>query len=135
MSAALASAAGQSLSLRPRRLSSGLRDRQVTIQLLTESQGASGYPVENWTTATPILVRASKDDAVGQERFAANQTTSPFDTTWQIPYLASMDPELVNVPKTRRIIYAQRVHDIVSASLIGLHRGIELKTLAGGLLT
>jgi len=123
------------MSLTPRRLAAGIRNRQVTIQVLTETKGSSGYPVENWTTATPIVVQASKDDETGEERFAANQTTAPFDTTWQIPYLASMDPELVNVPKTRRVLYQGRVHDIVSANLLGLHRGIELRTLAGGLLT
>lgn len=123
------------MSITPRRIAAGLRNRTVTIQRLTESKGNSGYPVESWTTESPIVVQASKDDAVGQERFAANQMTAPFDTTWQIPYVASMDPELVNVPKTRRLVYQQRVHDIVSATLIGLRRGIELKTLAGGLLT
>ena len=122
------------MSLTPRRVSAGLRNRLVTIQQLTEAQGPSGFPVETWTVATPIVVYASKDDATGMERFGANQTTAPFDTTWQIPYLASMDPELVNVPKTRRLIYQARVHDIVSATLIGLRRGVELKTLAGGLL-
>ena len=123
------------MSLGPRRLSAGMRHWQVTIQLLTESAGVSGFPVESWTASTPIVVQASKDDDTGSERFAANQTTSPFDTTWQIPYLASMDPELVNVQKQRRVIYAGRVHDIVSATVIGLHDGIELKTRAGGLLT
>jgi len=118
----------------PRQVAAGLRTRQVTIQQLTESQGQSGYPVESWTSLVSLL--ASKVDEVGQERFAASQTTSPFDTTWQIPYLASMDPELLNVPKKRRLVYQGRVHDIVSASPIGeLHRGIELRTLAGGLLT
>lgn len=117
-----------------RQVSAGLRNRQVTIQQLTESQGASGFPVESWIPL--VTVMASKDDQEGQERFAANQLSSPFDTTWQLPYLASLDPELLNVPKKRRLVYQGRVHDIVSASPIGeLHRGIEVRTLAGGLLT
>lgn len=118
----------------PRQVPAGLRTRLVTIQQLAESQGTSGYPVENWTTL--VTVMASKADETGQERFGANQTTSPYDTTWQIPYIAGVDPELLNVPKKRRLIYRNRVYDIVSASPIGeLHRGVELKTLAGGLLT
>lgn len=121
------------MSLRPRRLASGLRNRRVTIQQLTDSQGTSGYPVESWVTLA--VVQASKDDATGQERFSANQTTSPFDTTWQVPYLSALDPEMANVPKTRRLVYQNRVYDIVSATLIGMRRGIELKTLAGGLLS
>lgn len=115
-------------------VAAGRRTRLVTIQQLTESKGASGFPVESWTLL--INVMASKDDQVGQERYAAQQLSSPFDTTWQLPYLAGLDPELLNVPKKRRLVYQNRVHDIVSASPIGeLHRGIELRTLAGGLLT
>jgi head-tail adaptor len=120
------------MSPRPH-LAAGVRNRQVIIQQLTELKGASGFPVESWTTLT--TVQASKDDATGVERFAANQLSSPFDTTWQLPYLASLDPELVNVPKKRRLVYQGRVHDIVSATPIGLHRGLEIQTLAGGLLT
>jgi len=117
-----------------RQVAAGLRTRQVTIQQLIETKGSSGFPVENWTTL--VTVMASKNDDVGQERYAANQLSSPFDTTWQIPYIAGIDPELLNVPKKRRLIYRNRVYDIVSASPIGeLHRGIELRTLAGGQLT
>src|SRR5678816_2145210 len=110
----------------------GRRTRLVSIQKLTQGKGASGFPVESWTTETPISVLASKDDAGGRERFVANQLSSPFDTIWQIPYLADMDPELVNVPKTRRLVYQSRVYDIVSAEMIGLRRAIQLETLAGG---
>src|SRR5689334_13294985 len=98
----------------PRQVPAGLRTRQVTIQQLTESKGASGYPVESWTTL--VTVMASKDDEAGQERFGASQITSPFDTTWQIPYIAGIDPELLNVPKKRRLVYQNRIYDIVSAS-------------------
>ncbi len=121
------------MSVGPRRLAAGLRTDYVTIQELTASEGESGFPVESWTTLTHV--KASKDDATGQERFIASQLSAPFETTWQIPFLASMDPERVNVQKTRRLVFAGRVHDIVSATPIGLHRGLELKTLAGGLLT
>ncbi len=114
-----------------RQVAAGLRNREVTIQELTESKGPSGFPVESWTTL--IVVRASKQDETGDERFKANQLSSPFDTTWQISYLSSMDPELLNTPKKRRLLYAGRVYDIVSASPVGeIHRGIELRTLAGG---
>jgi SPP1 family predicted phage head-tail adaptor len=118
----------------PRQVAAGLRNRQVTIQQLMESKGPSGFPVEKWTSL--VTVMASKDDQEGQERFNANQLSSPFDTTWQIPYIAGIDPELLNVPKKRRLVYQNRVYDIVSASPIGeLHRGIKVRTLAGGLLT
>jgi len=117
-----------------KQVAAGLRNRLVTIQQLTESKGPSGFPVESWVALTTVY--ASKNDETGQERFTTSQLSSPFDTTWQVPYLSTLDPELLNVPKKRRLIYQGRVHDIVSASPVGdLHRGIELRTLAGGLLT
>lgn len=112
------------------RSGSGERQHLVTVQQLTETKGESKMVVQTWTAL--MQIRASKDDASGRERFVASQTTSPYDTTWQIPYIASMDPDIVNVPKNRRILYQGRVYDIVSARTVGFHRVVELETLAGG---
>jgi len=107
----------------------GERDRAVTIQQLTESSGTSGFPVESWTTlATPVWMR--RDDLRGNERFDAGQLSSPFDTRWEMPYREDMDPELVDVAKTRRLLYKNRAYDIVNGSQIGRRDGIELMTLA-----
>jgi len=112
----------------------GTRHYWLAIQKLTQKRGPSGFPVENWTDLDPLHVLARKDDMGGRERFVANQLSSPFDTVWQIPYLADMDPDLVNVPKMRRVVHQNRVYDIVSAQTIGYHRAIQLETLAGGTL-
>lgn len=111
----------------------GRRDRLVTIQQLSESKGASNFPVSGWTDLAQVW--ANKDDIGGQERFLSNQESAPFDTRWSIPWMASMNPDTVDVPKRRRLLVESRVHDIVAAQEIGRREGIELHTVAGGLLT
>ena len=108
----------------------GQRDRAVTIQQLTEGVDASGAPTETWTTlVTPVWMR--KRDLRQDERFKASQLSAPVETMWEMPYRTDMDPESVDVPKTRRLLYQQRTYDIVGASQIGRREGIELMTLAG----
>lgn len=113
--------------------SSGERNKLITIQQLTESAGASGFPVETWSTLATAI--ASRRPLGGRERVTADQVSAPFDTQWQIPYRPDMDPDLLNVTKVRRLVIEGRVHDIVSASPVGQKRGIELMTVSGGLLT
>lgn len=110
----------------------GARDRRVLIQQSTESIAPSGVPVESWTTLA--LVFARKDSIGGRERFVANQLSAPYDTRLEIPWRSDMDPDSIDVRKTRRLIYSGRVHDIVSAEEIGRRQGILLTTLAGGLV-
>ena len=45
-------------------------------------------------------------------------------------YIASMDPELVDVPKLRRLVYQGRTYEIVHAAMIGRREGIEFLTIA-----
>jgi SPP1 family predicted phage head-tail adaptor len=112
----------------------GERDRPVTIQqrATTDTVDDSGFPTDNgagWTTlASSVWMR--KLDLKGQERFQANQLSAPFDTQWEMGYRADMDPELLDVPKLRRLLYQGRSYDIVAASHIGLREGVELMTLA-----
>lgn len=106
----------------------GERDKQVTIQQLTESAGSSSFPVESWTSLCTMFM--SKEDIGGRERFTASQLSTPYETRWEGNYRADMDPDLLDVPKLRRVVYKDRVHDIVSASIIGRNEGIELLTLA-----
>jgi len=112
---------------------SGTRDRWITVQGMTESVGASRRPVESWDTL--FQVWAMKTDAGGRERLVADQLSAPYDTRWELPYAAALDPELVDVRKHRRIVVNGRIHDIVSAQEIGRKRGVQVMTLAGGLLT
>lgn len=111
----------------------GERDREITVQALTESVGGSGFPVETWGPLR--TVKAKKADLSQRERFVSDQNSAPADTRWTLPYSSDYDPELVDVAKQRRLVYRGRVYDIVSALIVGRRRGVEVVTLSGGLLT
>lgn len=113
------------------RLASGRRDRLVKIEHRPEpnTPATSGFPKDGaWTCLVPKMP-AARQDMQGVERYRAAQTTASADVRWEISYRADMDPELHDVPKTRRLIYRDRVYNIVAASLIGRRRGVELWTL------
>lgn len=116
--------------LSPRsRLSAGQRDHEVLIQQLASSKGGSGYPVETWTTLVALEWMARTEQRAN-ERFAATQQTASSETQWEMSYRADMDPDLLNVPKTRRLVYQGRIFNIVAATVIDAKRGIELQTVA-----
>ena len=112
-------------------MESGERDRRVLIQQLADAVPDSRFPTEEWTTLLPS-VYMRKMDVRQNERFASAQISAPIDTQWEMGYVRSMDPELHDIVKTRRLVYQGRVYDIVSASLIGRREGVELMTLATG---
>lgn len=109
-------------------LEAGERDRYVTVQQLTESVGSSRFPVETWSTLCTVWMH--KLDLSARERFRLNQNSAASDVQFEMPYRADMDPELVDVPKKRRLLYLGRVFDITEASTIGRKEGIELTTLS-----
>lgn len=116
--------------LAPRsKLSSGQRDHEVVIQQLVGSKGSTGYPVETWTTLVAQEWMARTDQRAN-ERFAASQESAAAETAWEMEYRADMDPDLLNVPRLRRLVYLGRVHNIIAATTIGPKRGIELLTVA-----
>lgn len=108
-------------------LSAGRLDREVTIQELTEA--TSGFPTETWTDLEADVWMA-KEDLRGNERFLASQNAAHFDTRWTLHWRDDMDPDYVNVPKTRRLLYRGRVYDIVQAVELGRREGIQLFTIA-----
>jgi SPP1 family predicted phage head-tail adaptor len=110
--------------------SAGQRDRLVTIQQVTDGLGASRFPTEGWTDLATAWM--SKRDVHQTEQFQAAQVTAPIDTQWDMEYRADMDPELVDVAKSRRLVYQGRVFDIVGAAQSGRRDGIMLSTLAAG---
>lgn len=123
----------QAFRQRRQGLPSRLRDRVVTIQQLSDGVGTSGAPVGTWSTLVASMP-ASRLDISGRERFIAGQESAAVDTTWEINYRADMDPELVDVPKNRRLVVGGRVHDIVAARQSERRKLIELVTLASSRL-
>lgn len=115
------------------RIAAGRRNTTVTIQRLVEPESGSGYPVDNWVNMRPN-VQMSRLDARGDEHFASSQTSAFIETVFQMPYQDDMDPDLLDVPKTRRLVVSGRVFDIRVAVAMPNRKGIELLTLAGSRL-
>jgi len=112
-----------------RPMASGRRDRVVRLEALQSMEpGSSRFPVETWDALDDVF--ASKENISGRERFMADQFSASADTRWEIPYRADMDPDVIDVPKTRRLVYEGRVYRIQSAQHIGRREGIALDTLA-----
>jgi head-tail adaptor len=115
------------------RLDAGRRNRHITLEQRTVADTAdatSGEPLDAvWTTLVAAMP-AARLGLVGMERFHSEQTRARFDDRWQINYRRDMDPELVDVPKLRRLSYQGRTFEIVAASVIGRRAGIELQTQA-----
>lgn len=110
----------------------GKRDRLVVIEYVpppVDDTGTSGFPVDTWVPlGSPVWME--KADIAAEERFRAGQISAPFQTRWEMPFRADMDPEVVNVPKLRRLVYRGRTYDITAANQIGRREGIELLTVA-----
>lgn len=111
-------------------LNAGEMDREVTLQQLTEAVGSSGFPQSTWAEMSESPVWASRRDVMAGERFKANQLSASQAVAWKIYYREDMDPESVDVPKRRRLVYQGRIYDIVAGALLGFNEGIELMTLA-----
>jgi len=112
-------------------IDTGQRDKLVTIQQLTESRGASGFPVESWSTlATVYMAREDFGGNVAgrRERFMADQQMALAETRWTLLFREDMDPELVDVPKQRRLRYRNRTYNIAAATPVGRNDSIELLT-------
>ena len=112
----------------PNPVGAGARDKLVTIEQLSESNGASGFPVETWSPL--VQVWASCAEPTGREAFKADQLSASADMRWEVPYRADLDPELVDVPKTRRIVYYTRVYDITSAYQVRRQTTVAVLTLS-----
>lgn len=110
--------------------SAGARDRWVTIQARADDDatGGSGFPTEAWVDLATVAM--SREDVDAAEVVRASQTLATLTTRWVMPYRADCDPERIDVPKLRRLLYLGRVYDIVSATPVGRHRGIEIVTEA-----
>lgn len=109
-------------------LNAGDLDREVVIETLTESAGSSGFPVETWASLDTVWMQ--KLNATETERFKSAQISAPLVVRWHMYYRSDMDPDGVDVVKTKRLNYQGRLYDITSAVELGRQEGIELVTLA-----
>lgn len=103
----------------------------VTIQQLTDGVDGSGAPAEAWATLTDAWMgRRQARSGRGEERFRADQLSAGTVIEWTMRYVASMDPDLVDVPKTRRLLYQGRSYDIIAAENLDRQVGIVIRTLS-----
>lgn len=109
----------------------GSRTLPVRIDQMVETISDSGFPVETWSELHR-LTWMERIDLSAMERMAARQIDAVYDTRWRMPYQRDMDPDLVDVAKFRRLVYADRVHVVTTARVIGMKRQIELETKTGG---
>lgn len=108
----------------------GQRDRYVTIERkIAPDEADEGYPVEDWEELRKVFM--FRRDLRADERVSMGQESAFAETTWQSEYMADMDPELVDLPATTRIVYAGRAYNIVAASRMERKSGLEFMTLAG----
>ena len=103
---------------------SGQRSRYVLIESRTDPEAQW----EQWDQLDWVWM--SRSDLSADERFRGDQETAYADSKWVMPYRADMDPEAVDVPAVRRLVYEGRTYDIRAAEPSGWKRDIELTTLA-----
>lgn len=109
-------------------LNAGSLNLEVTVQQITDGVDTSGAPIETWTfLCKPFMAREAER---GYERFGADQLSAASVLKWTMRYRADMDPDLVDVPKKRRLVYLDRAYDITAAETMDRKKGIVLRTLA-----
>lgn len=108
----------------------GFREWPVTIQYRRDGETLSEYPVDDWGVARSLTIKMAREDRRGSERLIGAQVQAQFDTTWMMGYRSDMDPDLVDVPKDRRLVFNHRVLNIVAAQMVGRREGIALMTVA-----
>jgi hypothetical protein len=120
----------------------GRRDKLVTIQHRpsADTVDEGGYPIDDGVFTLLDDEWMSKRDIAEMgtaERFAAAQVSASFDTEWEMPYRSTMDPDVIDVPKLRRLVYRGRTYDIVHATRTEASEGdvIKLRTLAASGVT
>ncbi len=109
-------------------VAAGKRDKLVQIETSTDVTRPSGLAGQDWVPlGKPMYM--SRSDMAADERFTESQQSAWGRSTWQMPYVVSMDPELVDVPKTKRLNFNGRIFNIEAALLMEQRLGITLVTL------
>ena len=110
----------------------GVRDHWVTIQTRPDDAiSDSGFPIDApWTDLATVAMAREDLDSAEIER--GDQQLAVTTTRWEMPYMAQMDPERVDVAKLRRLVYLGRSFDILGAIPIGRADAIAILTDAYG---
>jgi hypothetical protein len=92
----------------------------------------SGAPLDTgWTTLQYAQMgRVDRRSDRGGETVRGDQLSALMSSRWTMRYLAAMDPDLVDVQKTRRLVYNGRAYDIVDVEVLDRQVGLVLRTVA-----
>jgi head-tail adaptor len=100
---------------------------RVIIEELIETIGPSGAPVTLWQPIGNVLMTREVETVV--ERALSDQVLARETTTWFMPWTPWMDPDVIDVPKVRRLKFSGRNYDISGAQRDGeLGQRIQLLT-------
>ena len=103
----------------------GARIALVTVEALVPPD--SGFPIETWAPLVTLWMQ--KIDLLGSEAFRADQMTARYDVRFVAPYEPALDPEVVDVPATHRLVYRGRTYDIVTAAIIGRFEAVDYPSI------
>lgn len=98
-------------------LQSGMFDRRVTIEALTETRASDGSILTFWSVFAQVW--AEKTTKKGREYFDAERVNAEQSTVYVIRYLDGVGPRM-------RLTDATRAYDITDVSEIGRREGLEL---------
>lgn len=110
------------------RRDAGKRDRWITIQSAIETTDPSGFPIMTWVDL--VGTWAMRTQQSGAEAYTAHQAVATAVVDFEFPYRGDCDPELIDVPKLRRVVYQGRTHDIVEADVVGRREGLKYTTIS-----
>lgn len=105
-----------------------VRSWAVDIQHAVVIEGPSGAPVTVWQLLMPAYM--AREAMLGDERLMAGTLSARQYTRWTMVFEPLMDPDTIDVPAKRRLVFEGREYDIVRARPVGpLGSLIELVTL------
>jgi head-tail adaptor len=93
----------------------GGRDHLITIERLVETTPDSDFPSEEWRQ--PFQVWAFRDYVTLEERAQSSQLLASAVMRWEVAYNPELDSDLVDVANKRRVVYKDRIHNIIAAEV------------------
>lgn len=103
----------------------GTYDRKITIQSKTTAYNADGQPIDTWSTAFTLNARIESQSAT--ERFASSQQYATVETLFRVRWQEAITPTLK--PQSHRIVYRDRVYDLLGVVEIGRKVEAHLPTV------
>lgn len=104
---------------------------RITIEQLNTPEGVDPdqYPLEEWTPLRTVYAQRLNPRA-GEETFEAGgaQVMAIASTVFRIRYRADMDPDRIDIPKRRRLVFDGSTLNIIDARAVDWKTTVELVT-------